>query len=126
MTDKLEEFSKALNEVAVQHRCYHDCIHLDLPAQFGIMEIKFWPDGDDSIQLLEGDFHTHSEILKEEYGLPEPEAYATLVQKIFNGELLLVEEVSPEGNVRKTIENSMSEYLKYLPGGSSYTVKNET
>ncbi|WP_078118463.1 hypothetical protein [Thiosocius teredinicola] len=126
MSDKLSEFEAELKAADVAHSCYHDCIHVELPNDFGILELKLWPDEDDSIQLIDGDFHTHSEILAVELGVPRAAAFALFAKKIFESELLLIEEVSHEGAKRRTIENDLQEYLKYLPTGASYRVRNET
>lgn len=126
MTDRFNRISKALNEAAIAHECYHDCIHVRLPCGFGILELKLWPDGSDSIQLINGDFHTHADILAMEYGQSSDTAFATLVSKILTSELLLIEETSPKGDKRKTIAESLEDYLRYLPEGTSYRVANKT
>lgn len=126
MTDRIDRISKALNDAAIEHECYHDCIHVRLPGDFGILELKLWPDGSDSIQLINGDFHTHANILAIEYGQSPNAAFATLASKILTSELLLIEETSPNGDKRKTIAESLEDYLRYLPEGTSYRVANKT
>jgi hypothetical protein len=125
-TDLIGQMSAVLRERSIEHECYHDCIHVKLPQEFGILEIKGWPNGDHSIQLLGGDFHTHLEILAHEHGVEPVDAFALLVQKIQASELLLVEERSATGEVRKTIETSLEQYVKYLPHGSTYRIVNQT
>lgn len=126
MTDRIDRISKALNEASIAHECYHDCIHVRLIGEFGILELKLWPDGSDSIQLINGDFHTHTDILAIEYGQKPDVAFAILASKILTAELLLIEEISLKGDKRKTIAESLDEYLRYLPEGTSYRVANKT
>ena len=126
MTDRLSHFSAALVSAGIDHACYHDCIHVDLPGEFGIMELKVWPDGDDSIGLLDGDFHTHSSVLAVEYETTPALAFAKLLKEISQSKLLLIEETAPDGRRRKTVEDSIQEYLRYLPEGTTYRVANET
>ena len=126
MTDRIDRISKVLNETSIAHECYHDCIHVRLPGEFGILELKLWPDGSDSIQLINGDFHTHADIIAIEYGQSPDAAFATLASKILTSELLLIEETSPKGDKRKTIAESLEDYLRYLPKGTNYRVANKT
>lgn len=125
MTDRLEQLSAALDGADLPHSVYHDCLHIPLPEGFGTLEIKLWQDGSDSIQLIPGDFHTHLEILALEYKQDKNTAFATLVEKIFASEFLLVEEISRDGVSRRTIEASLEDYLNYLPEGSTYSVFNK-
>ena len=124
--DLLDKFSVPLDAKGIAYTCHHDCIHVELPNNFGTLELKVWPDGDDSIGLLEGDFHTHSEIIAAENGTSQYEAFAELCASIFESKLLLIEEQHPNGVTRRTIEQSLNKYLKYLPKGTAYQIKNET
>ena len=63
MPDVLARIATALAGLGVGHECHHDCIHVSLAAAGGLLEVKLWPDGTDSIQLLDGDFHTHLDLL---------------------------------------------------------------
>ena len=74
MADYIEKLSKALEDESIAHNAYHDCIHIQLPNNFGVLEIKIWDDGEDSIQLLDGDFHTHAELESLEFNLPKEKA----------------------------------------------------
>ncbi len=125
MNDYLGKISKAINEVNVDHDCYHDCIHINLPNDFGILEIKIWNEDEDTIQLLKGDFHTHGEQEASEFELPKEKAIAMLVNKIFTGEYLLIEEKEPKKATRKLIVQSLKKYLKYLPAGTEYKIANK-
>lgn len=122
--DLIGEVCAALRKAAVDHGCYHDCVHVALPKSFGTLEVKVWPDGEDSIQLLDGDFHTHLDLLAQEYSCAPVEAFVRLVQDILRGKLLLIEE-SADGVTRRTIEESLEAYTRYLPSNSTYRVVNE-
>ncbi len=125
MNHYLEKISNAINEVNVVHKCYHDYIQIDLPNDFGILEIKILNKNEDSIHLLNGDFHTHGEQEALEFDLPKEKAIARLVNKIFTGEYLLIEEKEPNKSTRKLISQSLKIYLKYLPAGTEYKIANK-
>jgi hypothetical protein len=125
MTDHLTKISKSLASKKIAHDFYHDCIHIALPNQFGTLEVKAWPEGDDSIGMLDGDFHTHSEILAQELGTSLYDAVGSLIDRINSREFLLIEEREPGKAPRKLIERSLDQYLKYLPEGAEYEIRNE-
>jgi len=121
MNNYLGRISKAINEVNVEH----DCIHIKLPNDFGILEIKIWNEKEDTIQLLRGDFHTHGEQEALEFDLPKEKAIAMLVNKIFSEEYLLIEEKESHKYAKKLIAPSLNKYLKYLPTGTEYKIANK-
>ena len=122
--DRVTQLSVWLGEAAVPHECYHDCVFVDIPG--GQLEVKFWEDGSESVQLVKGDFHTHLEILSLELEMGEEQAFAAFVLEILDGRRPVVRETSPQGLVRVTIEESLDEYLKYLEPGTTYQVLNAT
>ncbi len=71
---------------------------------------------EDSIQLLEGNFHTHGDTEARVYGLSREKAIRKLVGDIFSGKLLLVEWFRKDGSKAKKIWDS----LEYLTDGDSY------
>ncbi|MDC6170816.1 hypothetical protein [Paucibacter sp. XJ19-41] len=119
------EICSALSNAAIEHGCFHDCVHVSLPGGFGSLEIKAWSDGDHSIQLLDGDFHTHLDLLADEYKLEPVEAFVLFVRKLLSGELFLIEETSADGVIRRTIEESLEAYLPYVEKNCTYRVVNE-
>jgi len=127
MNDYLEKISHELKSIDIEHDCYHDCIHIQLPNifSFGILEIKIWNGMEDSIQLRDSDFHTHGEIVAAEFSLSREKAIAALVGKIFSGEYLLIEEKAPNKKPRKLIAQSLDNFLRYLPKGTEYSIKNK-
>ena len=125
MTDHLGKMSESLASKNIGHDCYHDCIHIPLPNQFGILEVKFWPEGDDSIGLLDGDFHTHSDVLAADLGTSRYGAVSTFIEKIVAGNFLLITEQEPGKAPRKLIEDSLEQYVRHLPAGTIYEIANE-
>ncbi len=124
MPDVIDAISLALNDAAIEHGCFHDCIHVSLPGGFGVMEIKAWPDGDHSIQLLDGDFHTHLDLLAGDCNLEPVEAFVLFVRRLLVGDILLIEETSADGVIRRTIEESLEAYLPDIEKGCTYRVMN--
>ena len=126
MNSYLESISQELDVVHISHTAFHDCIHINLPNEFGMLEIKVWGDNDDSIQIIDADFHTHGELEAIEFGLSKEKAIAQLVNKLFTGEYLLIEETEPNKKPRKLVAQSIEDYLKYLPKGTAYIIANKT
>jgi hypothetical protein len=122
--DVISEISSAFSSLAIEHDRFHDCIHVHLPGGFGTLEVKAWPDGDYSIQLLDGDFHTHLDLLADEYNSEPVAALVLFAKRLLNGELLLIEETSADGVLRRTIEDSLDAYLPYLGENCTYKVFN--
>jgi hypothetical protein len=126
MNAYLERISQELDIVHIEHTVYHDCVHINLPNEFGILEIKVWGENDDSIQIFDGDFHTHGELEAIEFGLCKEKAIAKLANKLITGEYLLIEETEPNKKPRKLVAQSIDDYLKYLPKGTEYKIANGT
>lgn len=126
MPDLLTRIAAALAKLGVNHECHHDCIHVPLAAACGVLEVKLWPDGTDSIQLLDGDFHTHLDVLALAYGVERDAAFVHFLRKVLDAELLLILETTATGVTRTTIVESLEEYLGYLPDGAIYQILNKT
>ena len=122
--DRITLLSTALEQVAVAHECYHDCVFVTIPG--GQLEVKIWEDGSESVQMIPGDFHTHLEILAMEHETSGENAFASFVRSILDGRRPVIQETSPEGVVRTTIEESLESYLQYLPSGATFRVLNAT
>ncbi|MDH3973287.1 MAG: hypothetical protein OEV42_03310 [Deltaproteobacteria bacterium] len=99
----------------------NDDIHVLLPNNFGILEISIWKDDEDSIQLLEGDYHTHGDIEAREYGLTREKAIRRLIEDIYNGKLFLVEIFEEGYEPEKTIIKS----LDYVQKNVEYKLYNK-
>ena len=123
-SDVISEISTVFSSLAIEHDRFHDCIHVHLPGGFGTLEVKAWPDGDHSIQLLDGDFHTHLDLLADEYSREPVAALVLFTQRLLSGELLLIEETSANGAIRRTIEQSLGAYLPYLEKNCTYKILN--
>ena len=102
---ELLNIANVLADNDVQVRAGEDVLYIDLPNGFGALEISTWnQDGEDSIQLLGGNFHTHGNIEAREYGLPNREVgILHLVQSIFSGRFKMVEVKLEDGSTSKTI-----------------------
>jgi hypothetical protein len=100
-------------------------IFIKLPNNYGELQVSDLENNDDIIGLVGSDWHTHSECL----GDPEISAelkVLEMVKNIFTGKLLLIEEKEEGKEVRKTIEENLEHYLKWLPPGAEYKIYNET
>ena len=122
--DRITLLSAALEQADVAHECCHDCVFVTIPG--GQLEVKFWEDGSESVQLIPGDFHTHMVFLGMELESSDGDAFAAFVRSVLDGRRLVIQETSPEGVARTTIEESMEAYLQYLPEGATYRVLNAT
>jgi len=71
MDENLRKIIDELENANLNYRVVDENILIDLPNNFGTLEICIWNDkGEDSIQLLEGDYHTHGDIEAREYVPP--------------------------------------------------------
>ncbi len=110
MSSDLDSISKELIDAQIQFQIKDDQIQIPLPNNFDTLIIEIWNDeGEDSISLLNGSFHTHGDLDAREYGLPTREkAIRYLVESIFDGTFKMVKvEVKP-GVYKKTIWDTLA------------------
>lgn len=108
MHQNLVKLRNELERGGIHFECVKGAVHIPLPNKFGILEVT-WADRVSSIQLLEGTYHTHGEMLAKEYGLMGFEAgIRYLVEKIFDGTFKMVEVTMPDGNVQRKIWDTFS------------------
>ncbi|MDH5730646.1 MAG: hypothetical protein OEZ58_16785 [Gammaproteobacteria bacterium] len=82
-------------------------IIIPLPNSFDALVVEIWREEEDSITLMNGDFHTHGDILAREYDLESSEkAIRFLVESIFNGKFKMVKLYSDNGSFENTIWDS--------------------
>ncbi|TQV75191.1 hypothetical protein FLL45_09640 [Aliikangiella marina] len=120
----IEKITAELNLVEIDFELIDDQIHIPLPYNFDTLVIEIWQDGEDSISLLNGDFHTHGDIEAREYGLPSREkGILHLVESIFNGKFKLAKRVNALGKIENKILDSFS--LALLDEGHDYEFVSE-
>lgn len=90
-SEALERIANELSHGNIAFRYEGDTLLVALPNNFDVMEISIWKDEEDSIQLLNGHFHTHGSVEAWEYGPPPEKAIRRMLERIFSGELLCVE-----------------------------------
>ena len=125
MNIHLKKIATELESAQILFEHSDERILIDLPNKFGILEIKILEDDSDSIQLLNGDFHTHGDLEAIEQNISREQAIRKLIEKIYNGELILIEECEHGKKPRRIIEKSLEHFLKYLPEGSTYKIFNK-
>ena len=101
----LSRIASVLKNSGFAIRTGDDVLLVDLPNEFGTLEVSIWnQEGEDSIQLLGGNFHTHGDIEAREYGLPNrEEGILHLIRSIFSGEFKMVKIKNDDGSITKTI-----------------------
>jgi len=110
-----------LEKQGYEFREDQDSIFLQLPNGFGELQIYDLEENDDVIGIAGEEWHTHSECL----GDPDAsgaEKVLKFISEIFSGNYLLIEEKRPGKDPRKTIEDDLSSYLKWLPKGTEYKI----
>lgn len=120
-SDALERIASELSRANIAFRYEGDTILVDLPDNFDILEISIWKDDEDSIQLLNGYFHTHGSVEAWEYGPPPEKAIRMMIERIFSGELLCVEIREPGQEPVRTIVESIDQ----ISPGAEFTVYNK-
>jgi hypothetical protein len=100
-------------------------LHVPLPDGFGTFEIGACGDAAETICGLVGHpWHTHGDQFGG-IGIDDQCAdLAELVIKVLAGTYHLIEEVSPDGESRKSVESNLVAYLKFLPDGTTYSICN--
>ena len=118
------ELKPLLEENEIKFREENDSLFIELPNCFGELKIYDLDGKDDIVGLVGSDWHTHSESL----GNPNTKAKNIIefLLKIFSGQYLLIEEKEPGEKTRKTIEDDLDAYLKWLPKNSEYNIFNKT
>ena len=113
----LLKIGKELHKGKIAFSYVNEAINIPLPNDFGIIEIIIWRDEEDSIQLLNGSFHTHGDIEARQYNTTREKAIRFLMRDIFKGKYQLIEDISvPEKPVKRIIESYFSidyEHIKH-------------
>ena len=94
----------------IEYQLVGGAIHVGLPRDFDTLVIEIWNDeGDDSISLLNGSFHTHGNIEAYEYGLLSREkGIRHLIECIFNGTFKMIKRPGSNGEIENTIWDTFS------------------
>jgi len=99
MSSELNSIAQELESADIEFSIKDEQIQIALPNNFDTLVIEIWnEDGEDSISLLNGNFHTHGDIEAREYGLPTREkGIRYLVESILNGTFKMVKvETEPD------------------------------
>ena len=124
MPPLIERIKKELVDAGISFDYIEDKIHIELPNNFDTLIIEIWKEEEDSISLLNGDFHTHGDIEARENGLKSREkGIRHLVECIFNGKFKMVELKNIDGSVEKTIWDYYS--LESIHKYSNYEIIKE-
>ena len=83
-------------------------------------------DDEDTIQMKEAKFHTHSSIEATEYETTPEKGVRKMIEAMMAGRLLLIEETEPGKEPLKLVRPSLERYLKYKPENAQYKIYNET
>ena len=115
----LSKFKQKLDELDVPYKSEGEIVSIQLPGGFGELEYKELPEGDDILGLVDDPWHTHSSVEGGEFGL------ASLVKNIFLGKIFLIKEVSLSNETRRTIQDNLEDYLRWLPQATKYEIINQ-
>jgi hypothetical protein len=69
--------------------------------------------------LVGSEWHTHNDCFGNS-GMSRPDKIIDFVSKIFTDQYLLIEEQEPGKKPRKSIEEDLRSYLKWLPKNTTY------
>ena len=110
MLAALEVISEELIDANIKFEIVNEQIQISLPNDFDTLVIEIWNDeGEDSISLKNGSFHTHGDIEASEYGLSSREkGIRNLVESIFNGTFKMVKRKVSTGEYENTIWDTFS------------------
>ena len=125
MNEYLTNIGNELQKGGITFSYVNNAIHIPLPNEFGTLEIRMLSDDDDSIQIINADFHSHGSVEAAEYETTREKGIRKMVENIFNGKLLLIEETEEGKEPKRLVRCSMDSYLKYLPKNTTYRVFNK-
>lgn len=125
MNSIITEIKPYLIDEGFKFREANNSIFVELPNEFGELQIYDLEDGDDIVGLTGSVWHTHSECLGDP-DFPRAKLIIEFLSKIFSGQYLLIEEKCPGKKPQKLIEDDFKKYLRYLPEGTTYKVFNKT
>jgi hypothetical protein len=110
MSSALEVIAKELADAKIKFQIADEKIQIPLPNNFDTLIIEIWnAQGEDSITLLNGTFHTHGSIEASENGLANREkGIRYLVESIFNGTFKMVQRKVNSGEYVNTIWDTFS------------------
>lgn len=114
-----------LDQCGIAYREEEKSIFIELPNNFGELQIYDLEDNDDLLGLVGSDWHTHSECLGDP-DTPKEELALNFISEIFSGKYFLIEEKEPGKCSKRIIEDDLESYVKYLPTGTEYKIYNET
>ena len=125
MDSLVNNLKPLVSNSGIEFREDENSIFINLPNNYGELQVSDLEDSDDIVGLVGSDWHTHSECLGDP-DIPAEIKVLEMVRNIFSGKLLLIEEKEQGKEVRKTIEEDLEAYLKWLPTGAEYKIYNET
>jgi hypothetical protein len=125
MNQMFQELSRLLEGASISFRVEEEKLRIPLPADFGELEVASLDDNDVILGLLGSDWHTHGDQLRQYGGSTDVEAILVFLNEVITGKILLIEEKETNTEARKTIEDDLEAYLKYLPMGTQYKIYNE-
>ena len=125
MNKYLKKISDELESGHISFSYVEDKIHIPLPNEFGILEISMWKENEDSIQIINADFHSHGSVEAAGYETTKEKGIRKMVEDMFSGKLLLIEEREDGKEPKRLVRRSLSDYLKYLPENITYRIFNE-
>ena len=80
--DGLDELSVTLAAMGVRNELFHDCIHIPLREDGGVVEVKSWRGGERSVQLYNGRRTCDLTVTPGEFRCAAREVAERLLQRI--------------------------------------------
>jgi len=126
MDPTAKELIPFLDKGGIGYQRHGTRLRVALPNNFGALEIGNLTNGDTLVSLVGEDWHSHSDTLKYEGdGISEAEAVFLLIDRIFRGEYLLIEELENGKSTRRTVVEDPELFYRFLPDGVDIKIYNE-
>ena len=124
MSSLIERIKNELNEAGIKFNYVNKQVQIPLPNDFDTLIVEIWKDDEDSISLMNGNFHTHGDIEAREYGLENREkGVRHLAESILNGKFKMVKLNNDDGTKENTIWDTYS--LEYIDQYTNYEIISE-
>ena len=110
MRKELRHIAEELDKGKINFKEVGDKLFVPLPNNFDTLIIEIWNDnGEVSISLQNGEYHTHGDIEARENGLSSREqGIRKLIENVFSGSFKMVRRRDKNGEMVNTIWDSFS------------------
>ena len=117
-----------LEREKISYKHHGSRVRIPLPCNFGELEVADLGQSDTILELVDGDWHSHADVLRYYGGDTPEEAIVCFLKRLFAGDFYLVELRKDGKTTRKYIheDRDKESILRYLEPGEEAVIFNDT